>query len=287
MEPIQLSELQKEDAVIPQRNPLDMVSPSTELEPIIQNTFVEDTVRENPANLLDGTLNERIQRLNDKKNTYTLLNRQYENSENQLIRETAGQGITAIGRRNTLVTNQRVLDAKRRLVLADVEDLRGNIETAESLRRSAASVAPKSYQEKIKAEFIALRKEGGASQEELASLESTPSFTFMTRINNVDTSSIEDQDTLEFIQNVQDNIPEAVSLASGFFSGSSSSTTGGSSPQEIANSMLAETGVVAPSVVQSNSTIDTSSKRKRNKGNSVAPRTGVLPSGITYEIIQD
>lgn len=145
---IKLSDLRKDDAVVPRQTLSNLVAPANQLDGIINNTSIEDRVLNTDGALLDGSLNQRIQRLNDKKNTFDLLNKRFENAENDLIREQQGRGITQLGRRNSLINNQRFLDAERKRTLSDIEDLRGNIETAERLRREARLATARTSKEK-------------------------------------------------------------------------------------------------------------------------------------------
>lgn len=175
VEPVRLSDLRKKETTIEQSSPLDFVAPSNQLDGIISNTSIEDRVDKVDNSLLSGTLAQRMQRLNDKKNTFELLNREYQNAEENLIKETQGRGITRLGRRSELVTRQRTLDAKRKKELADIEDLRGNIATANRLRSEAQKIAREnlinsSDLELIKKELIDDLRDS-ASENEIAALE--------------------------------------------------------------------------------------------------------------------
>jgi len=230
-EKLQLSDLRKPDAVVPRQALTDFVAPANQLDPIFNNTSIEDRVMATDGALLDGTIAERTQRLNDKKNKYNLLNTAYANAEENLVRETQGQGITQLGRRNTLVTNQRVLDAKRKKELADIEELRGNIETAEALRKESLKGSSKTEQEIIKENYINSLIESGASESIIASARDATAFTLINRMANADINQLDDFDK-EFInQYIKSDtgslLPSSVRLTSGQASSSSSDSFGG------------------------------------------------------------
>jgi len=147
-EVLKLSDLRRRDVPRIDRSPTEFVTPANELDDIINNTSVEDTVTSQDGALFDGDLNTRIQRLGDLKNNFTLINRQFANAEENLIRETQGRGITQLGRRNDLITNQRILDSKRKTKLAQIEDLRGNVETAQRLRAEAAAASARTSEDR-------------------------------------------------------------------------------------------------------------------------------------------
>jgi hypothetical protein len=166
-----LSELRRKDAVVPQRDPLSLVAGAKELDPIFNNTFVEDTVSKTDGALLDGTIAQRMQRLNDKKNNYTRLNTQYEKTEDDLVRQLQGTGITKVGSRNLLINEQRVRDAARKRELADIEELRGNIETSESLRSEASSIDGKTSSEILQGVATKIGTQFGVDETTIKQLE--------------------------------------------------------------------------------------------------------------------
>jgi len=216
---VQLKDLQINDVVRPRQSPLDFVAPANQLDDIINNTSIEDTVSGTEGALLDGTIAQRMQRLNDKSNTVKLLNREFADAEENIVRETQGRGITQLGRRNSLITNQRVLDSKRKSALAEVEDLRGNIETAERLRKAGVLALAKTDKERRR--IARLTDEGLAFEEFLLTeLSDTPEQADILRDMGIrelrikynkypDTLTEEQQSILDFVDNRVDTINTA------------------------------------------------------------------------------
>ena len=206
---INLSDLRQKDAITPQRSFTNFVSPADELDPIINNTTIEDRVK--GEGILQGDLATRIQRLEDKKNNFTLLNRQFASAENDLVKSEQGRGITAVGRRNTVVNNQRRLDAQRRNVAAEIEDLRGNIETAQSLRRQALQInveSTPSEAEKLKEDFINFLEVNGGTPEQIEQVKKDSADTFAKNLFSAD-KSLFNQDVQDFIDLRVKGIPLA------------------------------------------------------------------------------
>jgi hypothetical protein len=131
-EKIQLSSLQRDDVNVP-----TLKYTPTEVDAhngVLNNTFVEDQVLKQDGSLTDGNIAQRIQRLNDKKNQYSTVNRRFANINQEIIDENLGQGITALGRGSQIASRQNEVDAERTDIIADIEELRGNIESSKALR---------------------------------------------------------------------------------------------------------------------------------------------------------
>ena len=134
---LQLSDIRKPGVSVPYINPQTLYGNVDRNDSIIGNTFVEDTVTANPENLLQGSIATRMARLNDKKNQYDVINNRLKNVDQEIAQESYGRGITQLGQRASRVTRARQLEAEGDLIAADVEALRGNIETANQLARNA------------------------------------------------------------------------------------------------------------------------------------------------------
>lgn len=144
IETVKLSDLRKKDAVVPKQSIGDYYEPVDTYNSIRNNTTIEDAVKAQPDYLDDLSTAKAIQKLNDKTNQYDLINEKLRNLDIDIASEFEGRGITQVGRRAKKLTKGRELDAQRQLVLSEVERLRGNIETAEALKK-AAEKKMKSY----------------------------------------------------------------------------------------------------------------------------------------------
>ena len=141
-ETIYLSDLEKDYKKAPeQKGVRDFYDPVDSFNSIRNNTTIEDAIAAQPDYLDNGTVASKIQLLSDKKNQYDLINNRLQNIDTDIASELGGRGITQIGRRAKELTKGRELDAQRQSVLSDMEYLRGNIQTAESLAKSAAARA--------------------------------------------------------------------------------------------------------------------------------------------------
>lgn len=138
-EQLKLSDLQKEDAIVPKQSIRDYYESPDTFNAIRNNTTIEDAVTAQPDALGDQSIAEQIQMLTDKTNQYDLINTRLTNLDEDIATEFQGRGITNIGRRAEILTRGRQLDKQRQGVLSDIEYLRGNVETAESLKKSASS----------------------------------------------------------------------------------------------------------------------------------------------------
>ena len=143
-EQLKLSDLRREDAVVPKQSINDYYESPDTFNAIRNNTTIEDAVRAQPDSLGDQSIAEQIQMLTDKTNQYDLINTRLRNLDEDIATEFQGRGITQVGRRSEQLTRGRQLDAQRQSVLADVEYLRGNVETAERLRKAAEAKASSS-----------------------------------------------------------------------------------------------------------------------------------------------
>jgi len=103
---------------------------------ILNNTFVEDTITADKSYLQDPDLTQRVSVLNDKKNQYTQINNQLGQIDEVIASRNYGRGITQLGQRGLQTSEARRLTSVGNNVAADIEELRGNIQSAEELRRA-------------------------------------------------------------------------------------------------------------------------------------------------------
>jgi hypothetical protein len=210
-EELKMSDLAKDHAKPPaQKGVRDFYSPVDTFNSIRNNTTIEDTIKAQPDYLNNNTLSKKIQLLNDKTNQYDLINNKLSNLDVDIAEEFSGRGITQLGRRNKQLTRGRELDAQRQQVLSEAEYLRGNIQTAQELARSAAAAASSGYKNsstsaKFKANAIARAKKLGVAPSIIAQMKNETERNLMKLAVK---KANENDDNYSFLIQVYNEIPE-------------------------------------------------------------------------------
>lgn len=124
--------------VDPDRNRLD-------LSGVINNTSIEDQVTSLPDAFSNRDIVENIQTISDLRNRSNLLEQRFNSAAEDVSNATSGRAFAGPGQRNSLAQRRNSIDSERRAVVARLEEERGNLDTARSLRaeseRLAASAA--------------------------------------------------------------------------------------------------------------------------------------------------
>ena len=134
-ETINISELNSQAPQIvkrtdPDRNRLD-------LSGIINNTSIEDRILADPELSRNGSVLQNIQTAADLTNRSNILEQRLLTASEDLSSAVGGRVFAGPGQRNALAQRRNLIDAERREVVAALEEVRGNVSTASSLRSEA------------------------------------------------------------------------------------------------------------------------------------------------------
>lgn len=144
---IKLNDLRKNNPQVPIVKADSLYDKADKYDSVINNSFVEDQIMRNPENLLNGTINQKISRLNSLKSKDSVLASQLNNVDQIIAREEEGYGTTGIGRRALEINRARKLGSEKAINLASIEELRGNVESSIELQRQAQTLAAKNKSE--------------------------------------------------------------------------------------------------------------------------------------------
>lgn len=145
---VNLGDLRKEGVAYPEVSADTLYSKPGAYDSVINNSYVEDQMVKDPANLLSGNINQRIARLTSLKSKDSIIRDQISNVDDIIAKELDGRGITAIGRRGLNVTRANQLNFERSTNASEIEMLRGNVDSALELQRQARIAAAKSQKER-------------------------------------------------------------------------------------------------------------------------------------------
>ncbi len=139
--------------VDPDRNRLDLSS-------VINNTSIEDQVLANPEALNNNTIAQNIQTIADLRNRSSILEQRFNTASEDLSSALGGRQFAGPGQRNALAQRRNFIDAERRQVVAALEEVRGNVSTAQSLRSEADRLIASTSTSSSDAGFVDLRGVG-------------------------------------------------------------------------------------------------------------------------------
>jgi len=138
-ETINISQLNAAAPTVPVT--LDPDSNRLDLSGIINNTGIEDQVIAQPGALQNESVLQNLQVINDLRNRANVLDQRFNSAADDLSSAVGGRIFAGPGQRNALAQRRNSIDAERRDVASALEQVRGNVTSAQSLRAESNRLA--------------------------------------------------------------------------------------------------------------------------------------------------